>query len=66
MCNAFVFYLKKQDIFSKRSVDFDLISVIHSYLYIHIALCYLEFCLQDSCNILAMQHSVLRKLASLI
>ena len=57
MCNAFVFYLKKQDIVFKSSVDFDFISHIHFFsVYIHIALCYQEFCLQDSCNNLAMPH----------
>ena len=59
MCNAFVFYLKKQDIFLKKScVDFDFISLVFSYAYIHIALCYQEFCLQDSCYNLAMLNSV--------
>ena len=59
MSNAFVFCLKKQDIFFRKScVDFDFISLIHSYVYIHIALCYQEFYLQDSCNYLAMLHSV--------
>ena len=39
MCNAFVFCLKKQDIFLEKScVDLDFISLIHSYVYIHIAL----------------------------
>ena len=31
-------------------VDFDFISLNHSYVYIHIALCYQELYLQDSCN----------------
>ena len=57
MYNAFVFYLRKQDSF-KSCVDFDFISRIHSYVYIHIALCYQEFCLQGSCNNLAMPHFV--------
>ena len=45
MCKAFVFCLKKQDIFLKKQccVDFDFISLIHSYLFMHIALCYQEF-----------------------
>ena len=38
MCNAFVFCLKKQDNFRKSCVDFNFISLIHSYVYIHIAL----------------------------
>ena len=58
-CNAFVFCLKKQDIFfRKRCVDFYLISHTHSYVYIYIALCYQELYLQDSCNNLAISHSV--------
>ena len=41
MCTAFVFDLKKQDIFLvKNYVDFDFISLIHSYVYIHIELYY--------------------------
>ena len=38
MRNAFVFYLKKQDIFFVQNsfVDFDLISLIHSYVYVQI------------------------------
>ena len=59
MGNAFVFCLKKQDIFFRKSfVDFNFISPIHSYVYIHTALCYQELYLQDSCNNLAMPHSV--------
>ena len=34
------FCLKKQDNFRKSCVDFYFISLIHSYIYIHIALCY--------------------------
>ena len=60
MCNAFVFYLKKQDMFLKSCVDFDFISHIHSYVYIHIALCKQEFCLQDSCNNLACTFSIVK------
>ena len=44
--------------FSKSCVDFNFISLIHSYDYIHIARCYQELYLQDSCNNLAMPHSV--------
>ena len=55
--NAFVFCLKKQGI-KKSCVDFDFILLIHSYVYIHIAFCYQEFHLHDSCNSLAMPHSV--------
>ena len=60
MCNAFACCLKKQDIFleKKSCVDFNFISLIHSYVYMHIALCYQELDLQDSCNNLAMPHSV--------
>ena len=58
MCNAFVFCLKKQDNFRKSCVDFNFISLIHSYVYVHIALCYQELYLQDSSNNLAMPHSV--------
>ena len=52
LCNVFVFYMKKQDFFLKKKscVDFHFISLIHSYVYIHIALCYQELCLEDSCN----------------
>ena len=58
MRNAFVFCLKKQDIsFRKNCVDFNFISLIHSYVNIHIALCYQELYLQDSFNNLAMPHS---------
>ena len=59
MCNAFVFCLKKQAIFFRKScADFNFISHIHSYVYIHIALCSHELYLQDSCHNLAMPHSV--------
>ena len=59
MCNAFVFCLKKQDIFSRKScVDLNFIALIHFYNYIHIALCYQELYLQDSCNNLALRHSL--------
>ena len=62
MCNAFVFCLKKQDIFfwggGGSCVDFNFITLIHSYVYLHIALCYQELYLQDSYNNLAMPHSV--------
>ena len=65
MCNAFVFGLKKRDIFffgggggGVGCADFNFISLIHSYVYIHIALCYQELYLQNSCNNLAMPHSV--------
>ena len=51
--------MKKQDIFLKKNcVDFNSISLIHSYGYTHLALCYQELYLQDSCNDLAMPHSV--------
>ena len=36
--------------FRKNCVDFNYISLIHSYVYIHIALCYQELYLQDTCN----------------
>ena len=59
MCNAFVFCLKKQDIFLEKSyVDLNFILLVHSYVYKHIALCYQELYLQDSCKYLAMPHSV--------
>ena len=59
MCNAFLFCLKKQDIFLKKNcVDFNFISLNYSYVYIHTALCYQELYLQDSRNNLAMPHSV--------
>ena len=59
MCNAFVFCLKKQDIFFRKSCfDFNFISLIHSYVYIYIALCYQELYLKDSRNNLAGPHSV--------
>ena len=60
MCNAFVFCLKKQDIFflEKKCFEFNFISLIHSYVYVHIALCYQELYLQDSCNNLVIPHSV--------
>ena len=45
-------------ILEKSCVDFNFISLTHSYVYIHIALCYQELYLQDSCNSLAMPHSV--------
>ena len=45
-------------IFRKSCVDFNFISLIHSYVYIHIALCYKESYLRDSGNNLAMPHSV--------
>ena len=39
LCNAFVFCLKKQDLFKKSCVDFDFISLIRSYvLYTYSAL----------------------------
>ena len=44
--------------FRKSCVDFNIISLNHSYVYIHIALCYQELYLQDSCYNLAMPHSV--------
>ena len=48
------FFLSEEARYLKKScVDFDFISLILSYVYIHIALCYQEFCLQDSCNNLA-------------
>ena len=34
----------------KKCVDFDFISLLYSYVYIHAALCYQEFYLQGSCN----------------
>ena len=55
MRNASVFCLEKQDIyFIKKCVDFDFISLIHSYVYIHIVLLYQELYLQDSCNNVSM------------
>ena len=59
--HAFVlfFFLKKQDVcFRKSCVDFNFISHVHSYVYIHIALCYQELYFQDSCNNLAMPESI--------
>ena len=47
------FSIRRSKIFKKSCVDFDFISLILSYVYIHIALCYQEFCLQDSCYNLA-------------
>ena len=44
--------------FRKSCVDFNFISFIHSYVYIHFALCYQELYLQASFNNLAMPHSV--------
>ena len=41
----------------KSCVDFNFISLIHSYVYIHIALCYQELYLQDYCYYLAIPHS---------
>ena len=60
MCNAFVFCLKKQDIFFRKDVLILILyhSHIHSYVYIHIALYYQELYLQDSCNDLVMPHSL--------
>ena len=59
MYNAFVFCLKKQDIVLKKGlVDFNFITLIHSNVYTHIALCYRELYLQDSCTNLDMPHSV--------
>ena len=58
MCNTFVFSLKKQGfLFRKSCVDFNFITHIHSYVYIHIAFCYQELYLKDSCNSLAMPQS---------
>ena len=55
LCNAFVFCLKKQNIFFRKScVDFNFISLIHSYVYIHKALCYQKLYLKDTYNSLAM------------
>ena len=59
MCNVFVFCLNKQDIFCEKA----LLILILYHLFIlmfnvHIALCYQELYLQDSCNNLAMPHSV--------
>ena len=43
MCNAFVICLNKQNIFFLKScVDFEFISLIHSFVYMHISLCYQE------------------------
>ena len=52
----FVFCLKKQDILflEKSCVDFNFISLNHSYVCIYIALYYQELYLQDSCNNLAI------------
>ena len=61
-CNTFCFFcLKKIGIFfleKKNCVDFNCISLIHSHVYLHIALCYKELYFKDSCNNLAMPHSV--------
>ena len=58
MCNAFVFCLKKQGIFCVKScADFNYITYSFLCLYT-VALCYQELYLQDSCNNLAMPHSV--------
>ena len=55
MRNASVFCLEKQDIYFKKScVDFDFISLIHSYFNIHIVLMYQELYLQDSSNNVSM------------
>ena len=55
LCVIHLFSIRRSKIFKKEScVDFDFISLIDSYVYIHIALCYQEFSLQDSCNNLAM------------
>ena len=67
MCNVFVFCLKKQYIyFFKSFVDFEFISLIHSYVYINIALCYQEFYLQVSCNIYCSQKVGDIRLAKII
>ena len=44
--------------FLKNCADFSFISLIHSCVYMHIALCYQELYLQDSRNYLTMPHSV--------
>ena len=48
MCNAF--FLSEEANFLKKKcfVDSNFISLIHSYVYIHIALCYQELYLLDS------------------
>ena len=57
MCIAFVFFLKNQNILLEKAV-LNFRSLIHSYVYIHIALCYQDLYLQESCHHLAMAHSV--------
>ena len=48
MCNAFGSVWRSKIFFFRKScVDFDFISLIHSYVYIHIALCYQGLYLQD-------------------
>ena len=49
LCKSFIYCLKKEDV-SKKCVDFDFISLFILMFYIHIALCYQEFYLQDACN----------------
>ena len=55
-------------VFWKKScADFNFISLIYYYVYIHIALCHQDLYLQDSCsNNLAMPHSVSWKYSSVI
>ena len=59
MCNAFFLSEEARYFFLKKGcVDFDFISLIHYYYYKHIAHCYQEFYLQDSCYNLTVLHSV--------
>ena len=48
MCNAFVFCLKKEDIFLEKAVLIYFMPLVYSYVYIHIALCYQQLYLQVS------------------
>ena len=54
MCNAFVFYLKKQDIFKKKTMFILILYHLFILMFIYIQ----RFIIQDSCNDLAMPHSV--------
>ena len=51
MRNAYCFLSEEAGYFFRKScVDFNFISLIHFYVYIHIALCYQELYIQDSCK----------------
>ena len=58
LCVMHLFSAWRSKIFFRKScVDFNFISLIHSYIYIHISLSYQELYLQDSWNNLARSHS---------